>query len=430
MAEEPKKVSEQPVRPDEPETQPGLDAASQSLTHALRTSFRILALIIVVLIGLFFVKNFKAVQPHQKALVLRFGKADRSRVKAKGSHYIWPYPIDEFILVTVTPRTLRCNTFWPKVTEEQRKETAEGKKDIPDEIVRDAADGYLLTGDLNILESQWTITYKVQDTDDAIIKYYNAFGSCDGQDGSQHRLHERADLLVKVALESAIVRDTSRFEVFDAYVHKKPLLNERVRDTVRKTLADLDCGLEVVLVKWDEIRPPKSVKGAFDDVLSAQQAVGRLIEEAAEQRNKRLTEAAGNDGIKLGNAVAAWWRAKDQGNKAEMKKQEAVITGFLDEAGGEVSATLAEARAHKTKLVEEAKADSLKIEEYMKYGSPERVKIQVEVERIDALREALSKATEIFWLGSAGSNAESELEIILNRRPEVLSEMRKYVETR
>lgn len=243
-------------------------------------------------------------------------------------------------------------------------------------------------------------------------------------------MHERADLLVKVALESAIVRDTSRFEVFDAYVHKKPLLNERVRDTVRKTLADLDCGLEVVLVKWDEIRPPKSVKGAFDDVLSAQQAVGRLIEEAAEQRNKRLTEAAGNDGIKLGNAVAAWWRAKDQGNKAEMKKQEAVITGFLDEAGGEVSATLAEARAHKTKLVEEAKADSLKIEEYMKYGSPERVKIQVEVERIDALREALSKATEIFWLGSAGSNAESELEIILNRRPEVLSEMRKYVETR
>ncbi len=69
MAEEPKQAPEMRLE-DASETQPALDAAGESLARALRLSFRILTVVIVLLIAIFFGKGFFPVQPDVDLLSL------------------------------------------------------------------------------------------------------------------------------------------------------------------------------------------------------------------------------------------------------------------------------------------------------------------------------------------------------------------------
>jgi len=60
-----------------PPEKPGgteLDAAGKSLSEALRLSFIILKVIMIVLVILFFASGFRTIGPDEQALVLRFGK--------------------------------------------------------------------------------------------------------------------------------------------------------------------------------------------------------------------------------------------------------------------------------------------------------------------------------------------------------------------
>ena len=418
MADEQKPVSDNPELSGGQQIQPGLDEASQSLTNALRMSFKILAVLILFLVVVFVGKGFETVGPDEKALVLRFGEA--TDVLPTGLHYTLPYPIHEVVRIKTNPKTIRMDTFWPKISEQEKKDIMEGKKEMPKEVVLGAAGGFHLTGDLNILESRWTIVYKVKEDQASITNYYNTFGSDSGQE----------ELLVQMALESAILHEISRFEVFDAYVKKKDLLNENVRRRLRATLDTLDCGLEVSRVELLTIRPPQDVKPAFDNVLNAHQQVNQMVQEAEKERSKALIEAAGENGEKLGDALTAWWSAKEAGDSAAMSKQEVVIDALFKEARGKVEVTMAGARAYKTKLIQEAKADSEKLRKWVEGNEPETVQMFVKVERIAALREALSKAMEVFWVGASGDNENSELELIIKRRPDVLAEIKEYKQTR
>src|SRR4030042_6819989 len=80
------------------------DAAGKSLSEALRISFIILKIIIIVLVVVFLASGFRTVEPDEQALVLRLGKIHgigEGRLIGPGLHWVFPYPIDKIVKIPV-----------------------------------------------------------------------------------------------------------------------------------------------------------------------------------------------------------------------------------------------------------------------------------------------------------------------------------------
>ena len=77
---------------------PAEDAGSQALSDALRSSFFIVKIIMVVLVLAFLSSGFFTVGPQEKAILLRMGKPVGEGEQAlfnPGPHWAFPKPIDE-----------------------------------------------------------------------------------------------------------------------------------------------------------------------------------------------------------------------------------------------------------------------------------------------------------------------------------------------
>lgn len=429
MAEEPKSEAGAPSEVAAPEAQSALDLAGQSLGNALRLSFHILTAVIIILALLFFARGIFTIQPDQKALVLRFGRADKGRVMDQGMHYAYPYPIDEVISIWIKPRKVEVNTFWPKVEEVTKEQVIKGKETEKGIVnIPGAAGAYMLTGDFNILEARWDITYHVLDSDAALIKYYNKIGLDEDYPYNDERRYVNERLLIKVFLQSAVVREISRLGVFEAYPRGKTALPELVKASMNRMLQDLDCGIELAQLNLIDIRPPRDVKSSFDAVLAAHQLALDAKTVAERDAKKLLIEAAGPVGLELGAAIEKWWTARDAGRSQETAAIEKEISTLFAKAEGEAKTVLTEADTYKTRIVAQTKGDADSIRALVA-ESPSAVRIFLDDRHVAMLQDVLSQCYEKF-LFRPMSESHGTLELWINRRPELLRELRKVEETR
>jgi len=106
-----------------------MDAGSQALAEALRSSFAIVKVVMVLLVLLFLASGFFTVGPQERAIILRFGTAQGEGEKAlllPGLHWSFPYPIDESIRVSISGlQQVRSSVGWYAVTPEQELSGAE-----------------------------------------------------------------------------------------------------------------------------------------------------------------------------------------------------------------------------------------------------------------------------------------------------------------
>ncbi len=83
-----------------------MDAGSRALAEALRSSFAIVKVVMVLMVVVFFLfRLFHRVGPQEKAVILRFGKPVGDGQKAllsAGLHWSLPYPIDEVVKIPIT----------------------------------------------------------------------------------------------------------------------------------------------------------------------------------------------------------------------------------------------------------------------------------------------------------------------------------------
>jgi len=133
----------------------GTDVSMQALTQALRGGFVILYVVIVLLMGYFFVSNFFRVEAGQRAVVLRFGQplqTGKDDVLVEGKlHFAWPYPIDEKVIVSGGERTVASSIGWFSPSSSANPQF-NGERD-----------GYALTRDWHILHIQAELRYEVED---------------------------------------------------------------------------------------------------------------------------------------------------------------------------------------------------------------------------------------------------------------------------
>src|SRR5438309_6873620 len=125
-----------------------MDAGSQALSEALRSSFGIVKFLLGLLIIVFLASGIFQVGPQERAIKLRFGKPVAEGAKAllgPGLHISFPYPIDESVKVSITGiQKVSSSVGWFAITPEQELAVAEpfGGGSLNPEM-----DGYALTAD-------------------------------------------------------------------------------------------------------------------------------------------------------------------------------------------------------------------------------------------------------------------------------------------
>jgi membrane protease subunit HflK len=261
-----------------------VDAGSQALTEALRSSFAIVRVVMAFLMVVFLCSGFFKVEPNERAMILRFGKPQGVGTGTKallgpGLHWSYPYPIDEVVKVSVTGIQKTTSTVgWYAVTPEQE---LAGMEPMAGVSLNPAIDGYTITADANIVHVRSTLYFRIEDP----VRYTFGFVS--------------ASNVVQNALNNAIVYASANFKVDDILTKDKAGFQEAVRHRATELLDKENVGVAVdqcdVQTTWPRAQ---KVSDAFNAVLNAQIARDKALQEASSYTNLVLTSAqATSNGI-------------------------------------------------------------------------------------------------------------------------------------
>jgi len=264
-----------------PADEHGLDAAQQSLSDALGVSFTVLKVLMVVLIVVYLFSGVFQVDEQNEAVRLRFGNtvndASGNPVQyGAGWHFGLPYPLEDVIQVPVNDQRLSVDkAFWYHVPE--------GAADTPallaNQPLNPLKDGFLITGDANVIHLQFDVVYRVDD----VTRYVASVGDTD-----------RATQLVQVAVERGIV-------IAMASADAKKVINRQTDPQVATAirlagefLEDLETGIIIQDLQIQEPSPPVQIQAsAYRLVSEAEQDRGTAIQNARQEAVGTLNSTAG-----------------------------------------------------------------------------------------------------------------------------------------
>ena len=169
MADVPQQAAGEPL--DE-----ALDPANQSLADALRKSFRVLKVLMLVLVVLYFLSGWFSVKLGERGIIYRMGRivgvADgglaAQAVLGPGWKWSWPFPIDRWQTIQTSERELPLEFMLALTANERSTGVIERKFGT----LSPERDDYLVTGDTNILHASLTIKYRISNVIDYVTNVY------------------------------------------------------------------------------------------------------------------------------------------------------------------------------------------------------------------------------------------------------------------
>jgi membrane protease subunit HflK len=406
-----------------------LDAAGRSLSDALRISFTILKVIMIILIVAFLASGFRTVGPDERALVLRFGKIQGigdEAILGPGPHWVFPYPIDEMVKIPVEKNiTLAVNTFWYKETRDDILGGGVKPRNFRADKLDPMTEGYCLTrsqaaapaaaqgpavvgpetlgdsegSDYNIVHTRWQINYQISN----IEQFFRNVYVRDVKPGEVYSEIMVADItpLLRSVVDDAIVAAMVQYTIDDVLqsIDKIP---GRVQQLVQEKLDTLDSGVRVVQMQLIEKTWPMQVDAAFQAYVEASQSSAQAITQARTYADTTLTRAGGQVARRLCDAILD--------PNCDSQQREALWS----QVSGDAQQILAQAQAYQTKVVEAARASA----SYLASILPEyrkRPEIVARERYLAAIQEVLNNADEKFILDSSDGKRDRELRIMLNR---------------
>ena len=223
----------------------------------------IVVILAAIAVIVFLSTSFIIVDQTENAVITTFGKY--TKTLGAGLHYKLPFGIQRAYLVQT--KVIQTETFGFR-TIKAGTVTQYSDKTFPDEST-------MLTGDLNIVDVEWIIQYKIVDP---------------------------KAWLFNVSDRNKTIRDISQ-SVLNRLVGDRTILGVIGPD--RQTIQDravvfmnqifnkYSLGIEITQVQLQNIVPPAGVQDAFEDVNKAIQDMNRLINEGREAYNKEIPKAKG-----------------------------------------------------------------------------------------------------------------------------------------
>ena len=198
----------------------------------------------------------------ENAVITRFGKYKQT--VGSGLHVKLPFGIDKNYNVDI--KTLRAEQFGFKTVKSGRNN--EYKNNISEE-------SEMLTGDLNIVDVEWVIQYKITDPKQWLFNGYEK---------------EQTIRDISRSVINTLVGDRA---IFDVISSDRSTIQNLAQEQMNENFKALGLGINVTTVQFQNVVPPVEVQAAFEDVNKASQDMKRLINEGKEEYNKEIPKAQG-----------------------------------------------------------------------------------------------------------------------------------------
>jgi membrane protease subunit HflK len=394
------------------------DAASSALSEALRISFFVLKIIMVVLIVVFLASGFKMVESDEQALVLRFGKirgVGENRILGPGLKWVFPYPIDKIIKIPVAKKqNLPINSFWYYQKPEELLPQSPMTRIQPPAKLNPIIDGYCITrseeqsqtiagftgSDYHIVHCKWQLTYKIDDPE----RFFKNTYTDDVKPGQSYAdvIAKNVKPLLEHLFEDAVVTAMVHYTIDEA-ISSQDRIPKHVKKLLQEKLDTIESGIAVVSVQLTDITWPRQVDDAFLASIKASQESQKAISQAKGYAENTLNEAAGPVAAQLFESLK---------NETTPKEEKELLWSQL---AGQAQEKIADARAYRTKVEEIAKANA----EYLQKLLPEyRKRPELVVQKIyqDAIEYVLNNVDEKIIIQPSDSK-EREIRLLLNRDP-------------
>ncbi len=222
----------------------------------------ILGLVVLAVVVLFST-SFFVVDQTERAVITTFGKF--TRVVEPGLHFKFPLGVQKSF--NVKTEVVQTEQFGFRTTK------AGVVTQYSDVIYPDEAT--MLTGDLNIVDVEWIIQYRITDPKAWL------FNTSD-----RHKTIRD----ISQSVINLLVGDRTILGVIGP---ERTAIQEAATQMMNESFTSYGVGIKVTQVQLQNIVPPKGVQEAFEDVNKAIQDMNRLINEGKEAYNAEIPKARG-----------------------------------------------------------------------------------------------------------------------------------------
>jgi membrane protease subunit HflK len=217
----------------------------------------ILVIALIILLG----TSVYIVNQAEEAVITRFGKYITT--KGPGLQFKLPFGIDKNYTVNV--RAVQTEQFGYRTVKSGISSTYSGE----------ISEATLLTGDLNIVNMEWVIQYRIVDSKAWLFN-----------------VNERTRTIrdVSRSVINMLVGDRA---IMDIMSPQRSAIETAGAGLMNETFRSYGLGINVMVVKLQNVDPPAGVQEAFDDVNKAIQDMNRLINEGQQVYNEEIPRARG-----------------------------------------------------------------------------------------------------------------------------------------
>ncbi len=216
--------------------------------------------VVLIVIGL---NSYYTVEPQETAVVQRFGKF--SHTADAGLHFKVPFGVDT-VRKVLTGRVLQREYGYRTVQPGVRSRFTE--KGFEEEAV-------MLSGDLNVVNLQWSLQYKIQNPVDYLFRVEDVESTLDD------------------VSESVVRRIVGNRYSDDVLTVGRASIADMARAEIQAIMDTYQTGIKIVTVQLQNANPPDAVKAAFNEVNEAQQERERMINDAQQAYNQKIPRAMG-----------------------------------------------------------------------------------------------------------------------------------------
>ena len=227
----------------------------------LLNSGAITMIVVVICVVLALGTSFYIVDQSEEAVITRFGKY--LTTTGPGLHFKLPFGIDRNYLVNV--KNVQTQQFGFRTLSSGVSSTYAGDLSI----------STMLTGDLNMVDVEWIIQYRIVDP---FAWTFNVM--------------ERTPTIRDVS-QSVINMLVGDRAIMDIMGFERSAIEVAGADYMNETFKSFGLGINVIAVKLQNTDPPTMVQEAFDDVNKAIQDRNRLINEGQQAYNEQIPRTKG-----------------------------------------------------------------------------------------------------------------------------------------
>jgi len=214
-----------------------------------------------ILVIIFLATSVFIVDQAEEAVITRLGKY--LTTKGPGLQYKLPFGIDRNYTVNV------------KAVQTAQFGFSTVKSGVSSTYASKTRESTMLTGDLNIVEVEWIIQYRITDSKAWVFNVMER----------EQTISDVSRSVINMLVGDRAIMDIMSPERSAIEIAGTELMNE--------TFKSYGLGIHIIAVKLQNIDPPSAVRVAFDDVNKAIQDMNRLINEGMQVYNEEIPKARG-----------------------------------------------------------------------------------------------------------------------------------------